>query len=178
MEERSSTDNTMDTQTIIDQLPKSKIRKIINDPVKTAEAINLVYVTDEKPGIERKKKRDEFRYYYRGEEIKDENEIRRIRSLVLPPAWENVWICKLANGHLQATGVDVKKRKQYRYHTLWNSLRNHTKFYRLYAFGQAIPKIRSRIESDLARKGLPSEKVLAAVICLMERTSIRIGSSL
>jgi DNA topoisomerase I len=167
----------MDTQTLIEKLPKSKIRKIINDPVKTAEAINLVYVTDEKPGIERKKKGDEFRFYYQGEEIKDEEVIKRIRSLVLPPAWENVWICKMDNGHLQATGVDVKKRKQYKYHPGWNTLRNQTKFFRLLDFGKALPAIRLRLEQDLSKTGLSQEKVLAAVVMLMERTNIRIGNS-
>src|SRR5690606_23906226 len=104
--------------------------------------------------------------------------LERIKKLAIPPAWEEVWICSIDNGHLQATGFDVKKRKQYRYHPLWNSLRNHTKFYRLHEFGKAIPLIREKVEKDLSLKGLPVEKVLAAVVCLMEQTSIRIGNSL
>jgi len=97
--------------------------------------------------------------------------------LVIPPAWENVWICHLENGHLQATGVDVKNRKQYKYHSLWNALRNQTKFYRLYEFGKVLPSIRKQLEKDLSLPGLPVEKVLALVVSLMEQTSIRVGNS-
>jgi DNA topoisomerase-1 len=159
-------------------IDKKTLKSILNDPEKTAGVINLVYVNDGEPGIKRLKKGKYFIYLDGDKKIKDEKQLRRIKSLVIPPAWKNVWICKKHNGHLQATGTDLKNRKQYRYHTLWNSLRNHTKFYRLYAFGQAIPNIRKRIEADLSRKGLPSEKVLALVTCLMERTSIRIGNDL
>jgi DNA topoisomerase-1 len=159
-------------------LTSGKIKKIINDPIKTAEAIKLVYVTDAQPGILRVKRGNSFQYIRGDTPVKDKNDLDRIRSLVLPPAWENVWICTLANGHLQATGIDSKKRKQYKYHPLWNSLRNHTKFYRLLEFGEKLPAIRLQLEKDISLPGLPLEKVLATVVCLMERTHIRIGSNL
>jgi len=159
-------------------LPTKKIKNIINDPVKTAEAINLVYVSDTQPGILRVKHGNNFQYIRGSSPCKDKDELSRIKSLVIPPAWENVWICTLSNGHLQATGVDSKKRKQYKYHPLWNTLRNHTKFYRMHEFGEKLPTIRLQLEKDISLPGLPLEKVLAAVVCLMERTHIRIGSSL
>lgn len=161
------------------QLPKKKIKSIIGDPEKSAEAINLIYVHDTEPGIKRIKKGKEFEYLVEeAKSIKDQEHLNRIKSLVIPPAWENVWICVLPNGHLQATGIDVKKRKQYRYHPSWNYLRNHTKYYRLYQFGKALPKIRLQLEKDLSLPGLPVQKVLAAVISLMERTNIRVGNSM
>lgn len=159
------------------KLPKTKIKKIIHDPVKTAEAVDLVYVTDETPGIIRKKAGKSFVYLKGEEKLGDEAELERIKKLVLPPAWENVWICALHNGHLQATGLDVKKRKQYRYHPSWNALRNHTKFYRMIQFGKLLPDIRLRVEKDLALPGLPKEKILATVVSLMERTNIRVGNN-
>ena len=159
-------------------LSRRTIRSIKDDPQKTAEAVNLIYVNDQQPGIFRIKKGDEFHYRLGKKKLRDKATLERIRKLAIPPAWENVWICSIENGHLQATGFDVKKRKQYRYHPLWNSLRNHTKFYRLHEFGKAIPLIRQQVEKDLSLKGLPVEKVLAAVVCLMEQTSIRIGNSL
>ena len=122
----------------IDELPqisKKKLRSIVNDEEKTARAANLIYVTDKEPGIERKKKGDNFEYFFKEQKIKDDEDLLRIKHLAIPPAWTDVWICKKDNGHLQATGYDVKKRKQYRYHQHWNSLRNHTKFYRLLDFG-------------------------------------------
>ncbi|MEO6732330.1 MAG: DNA topoisomerase IB, partial [Ferruginibacter sp.] len=103
-------------------------------------------------------------------------ELQRIRSLVLPPAWEDVWISTLENGHLQATGKDVKNRKQYRYHPSWNQLRNTTKFYRMLELGKVLPTIRKRLQHDLALPGLSKNKVLAVVISLMEKTGIRIGN--
>ena len=109
--------------------------------------------------------------------VNDKNTLQRIKSLVIPPAWEHVWICTLPNGHLQVTGVDVKNRKQYKYHSLWNSFRNQTKFFRLYEFGKALPAMRLKLEKDLALPGLPRQKVLATVVSLMERTHIRIGNN-
>lgn len=160
------------------KMPAKMLKVISNDPVKTAEAVNLVYVTDAQPGIVRVRRGKKF-YYVKGKgKLTDERSIQRIQSLVIPPAWENVWICTLENGHLQATGIDAMKRKQYKYHPLWNTLRNHTKFYRLQAFGKVLPSIRLQLEKDLALPGLPPEKVLATVISLMERTNIRIGSGL
>jgi DNA topoisomerase-1 len=164
----------------IDELPqisKKKLKSIVNDEEKTARAANLIYVTGKEPGIERKKKGDNFEYYFRREKIKDDEELLRIKHLVIPPAWTTVWICKKDNGHLQATGYDVKKRKQYRYHQHWNSLRNHTKFYRLLDFGKVLPGIREQLEKDINTPDLSLKKVLAAVVKLMERTNIRVGNS-
>src|SRR5436190_23888345 len=103
-------------------LSKRKINSIIHDAVKSAEAVNLVYVTDIQPGILRLKKGSSFSYVFKHKKVTDKERLHRISSLVIPPAWENVWICNLANGHLQATGLDIKKRKQYKYHLLWNAL--------------------------------------------------------
>ena len=157
-------------------ISKRRIKTLIKDPVKTAEAVNLVYMNDTKPGIVRMKTEDGFEYAYEGKKVTDDETLMRIKRLVLPPAWENVWICPLENGHLQATGIDVKNRKQYKYHSSWNALRNHTKFYRLYQFGTVIPSLRLKMEKDLSLSGLPVEKVLATVVSLMERTNIRIGN--
>ncbi|MBK7885714.1 MAG: DNA topoisomerase IB [Chitinophagaceae bacterium] len=157
-------------------MPKGKIQEIINNPEKSAAVAKLIYIHDSEPGITRLKKGKGFNYLVGNNKLTDNNELKRIKSLVIPPAWENVWICLLANGHLQATGIDVKKRKQYKYHPLWNTLRNHTKFYRLYEFGKILPTIRLQLEKDLSRPGLPLEKVLSVVVSLMERTNIRIGN--
>ncbi len=162
----------------VKKLTGKKIATIANDPEKTAKAVNLVYVADTDPGIERVRKGNDFFYRLKDEVVKDKEVLQRIKSLVIPPAWENVWICVLDNGHLQATGLDVKKRKQYRYHPLWNSLRNHTKFYRLLDFGKTLPKIRLQLEKDLSLPGLPQKKVLAAIVSLMERTHIRVGNTM
>lgn len=161
-------------------LPKfsrRKLRSIVKDEKKTAMAANLVYVNDQQPGIERRRKGDTFEYFYKNELIKDDEELLRIKHLAIPPAWEKVWICKKENGHLQATGYDVKNRKQYRYHPYWNTLRNETKFYRLHDFGKALPSIRLQLEKDLNLPQLSERKVLAAIVTLMERTNIRIGSA-
>jgi len=159
-----------------------KIRKHLEaiastDPVESAEAIGLEYVTNEGLGIQRQKQGDGFQYIgVDGQPIDDPDEIKRINSLGIPPAWENVWICANPNGHLQATGRDAKGRKQYRYHTKWRSLRDQTKFTRMIAFSEAIPKIRTQLQHDLALLGLPKNKVLATVVQLMELTRIRVGN--
>jgi len=161
----------------VPKVSKKKLKGIINDEEKTARAANLLYVTDKDPGIERRKNGDAFEYYYKEEKIKDDEELLRIKHLVIPPAWTKVWICKKENGHLQATGYDVKNRKQYKYHPHWNSLRNHTKYYRLVEFGKALPAIRLQLKKDLDAPELYLKKVLAAVVSLMERTNIRVGNS-
>jgi DNA topoisomerase-1 len=126
-------------KTITDfKLSKKKLKGLLQDTEKSAEAINLVYVSDKDPGIERVKRGKNFIYFKGGNRVADKNELLRIKKLVIPPAWENVWICSLPNGHLQATGFDVKKRKQYRYHSLWSEFRNQTKFYQLLAFGKKL----------------------------------------
>ncbi len=167
----------MTTEEIVEKIPASKIKKIIHDPVETARAVKLVYVTDSEPGISRSKNGKGYSYTLNAKKITDEEELERIKKLVLPPAWEDVWICALRNGHLQATGFDVKQRKQYRYHPAWNALRNHTKFYRMLQFGKLLPVIRLQLEKDLSLNGLPKEKILATVVSLMERTNIRVGNN-
>ena len=159
------------------KVSKRKLKSIINDEERTARAANLIYVTDKEPGIERKTKGDKFEYYFNSEKITDDEELLRIKHLVIPPAWKRVWICKKENGHLQATGFDVKNRKQYKYHPHWNSLRNHTKFYRLIDFARVLPAIRTQLEKDINTPGLSLKKVLAAVVKLTERTNIRVGNS-
>lgn len=158
-------------------LPKQELAEIIKDAVKSAEAVNLMYINDSEPGIKRLKKGDGFEYILDDKKVKTKDELERIKSLVIPPAWTEVWICIHDNGHLQATGIDVKNRKQYRYHPHWNMLRNQTKFYRLHEFGKALPAMRLQLEKDIAKQGLPLEKVLATVVSLMERTNIRVGNN-
>src|SRR6187399_3357495 len=160
----------------IPALKKSTLKQLAQDPVATAKAVKLVYVSSKDEGIERAGAGKSFKYLFRNKIIKDKPTLKRIHSLVIPPAWKNVWICRIAEGHLQATGLDVKKRKQYRYHPLWNELRNKTKFYRLPELGKLLPVIRKQINADLILPGLPKEKVLAAVVSLMEKTGIRIGN--
>ena len=161
----------------IEMLTNRKLKSIIGNPAKSALAVNLVYVHDNDKGISRVKRGKHFTYESKEKKtIKDEVILNRIKSLVIPPAWEKVWICALENGHLQATGIDAKKIKQYKYHTLWNSLRNHTKFYRMVQFGIVLPAIRLQVEKDLAQADLKAEKVLALALSLMEYTNIRVGN--
>ncbi|MBW8523879.1 DNA topoisomerase IB [Chryseobacterium chendengshani] len=165
-------------QEIISHLKPSKIVKIMKDPVASAKAVNLIYTSDaETAGIIRRKRGKKYLYFKDGEKIKNKEEIKRINSLVIPPAWENVWICALDNGHLQATGYDALQRKQYRYHPLWSALRNHTKFYRMLKFGYSLPQIRLQLEKDLALKNFEKRKIMALIVSLMQRTNIRIGNS-
>ena len=151
--------------------------KLVNDYEAAAAAAHLVYVNDKDPGISRVKKGGNFIYLYDDKPIKDKNELERIRKLAIPPAWEKVWICIKENGHIQATGYDVRQRKQYRYHPLWNLLRNETKFHKLLEFAKVLPALRLQVEKDLSLKELCDRKVIAAVISLMERTYIRIGNA-
>jgi DNA topoisomerase-1 len=159
------------------KLTKRKLKGLAGDTVKSAEAVNLVYVSDTMPGITRFKKNGVFYYKYNNKRVTDKNELLRIKRLVIPPAWENVWICPIENGHLQVTGTDVMGRKQYKYHPTWNELRNHTKYSQLHEFGKVLPAIRERLQKDLALPGLPLEKVLAAAVSIMQCTCIRVGNS-
>ncbi len=150
---------------------------VASDPVDSATEAGLRYVTDQKPGIRRRRSGKGFRYVRPdGTAVQDEPTLRRIRSLVIPPAWTDVWITTDPRGHLQATGRDAKGRKQYRYHPRWRAVRDETKYERMLAFGAALPTIRARVEEDLARPGLPREKVLATVVRLLEATLIRVGN--
>lgn len=164
-----------DSEEII-QLSHHEFLKIDKDYEEAATVANLIYVTDESTGIKRIKKGKGFTYIFDDKPLKDKEQIERIRKLAIPPAWINVWICHLPNGHIQATGFDLRQRKQYKYHNLWHTVRNHTKFHKLYEFGKALPQLRLRVEKDLEHATVNEQKVLATVISLMERTYIRIGN--
>jgi DNA topoisomerase-1 len=147
------------------------------DPKKAARAARLRYVSDAKPGITRKPAAEGWDYFApSGERITDEEELARIRKLAVPPAYRDVWICPYANGHIQAVGRDARGRKQYRYHARWREVRDEAKFTHMLAFGRVLPVIRARVEHDLGLPGLPREKVLAAIVRLLERTLVRIGN--
>jgi DNA topoisomerase-1 len=147
------------------------------DPVRVARSAGLRYVNDDSPGIRRLRNGQGFRYVGpNGKPIRRRDTLARIRGIVIPPAWTEVWICPHANGHVQATGRDARGRKQYRYHTRWTEVRDGTKYDRMVAFGLALPRLRARIARDLRRRGLPREKVLAAVVRLLEQTLIRVGN--
>jgi len=151
--------------------------EVVSDPVESAQAAGLRYVSDTQPGIRRKRAGKGFVYVGPdGKTIRDAKEVSRIRSLAIPPAYTDVWICPSPNGHIQATGRDARGRKQYRYHPKWREVRDETKFGRMLAFSQALPKIRARLERDLSLPGLPREKVLATVVRLLESTCIRVGN--
>ena len=142
-----------------------------------AKSAGLRYVNDGSPGITRERDGDAFRYRTpNGELIDDEETLARIKKLAIPPAWTDVWICKLANGHLQATGRDAKGRKQYRYHARWRSSRDEVKYERMISFGKALPDIRRRVDQALRLPGLPREKVLATIVQLLQATMMRIGN--
>ncbi|CAN5579675.1 hypothetical protein BH10BAC3_BH10BAC3_34390 [soil metagenome] len=150
---------------------------IDRDYANAAKAVKLAYVSDVQTGIQRVKKGKGFAYFYKHQLVKEKDLLKRISALVIPPAWNNVWICPMENGHIQVTGFDIKNRKQYRYHELWNMLRNETKFHRLLEFGQALKALRIQLEKDISEKELNEKKVIALVVSLMERTYIRIGNS-
>jgi DNA topoisomerase-1 len=142
-----------------------------------ARAVGLRYVSDETPGITRQRRGKAFRYRHpNGSPVRDRPTLGRIRSLAIPPAWGEVWICARDDGHLQATGRDARRRKQYRYHRRWREVRDETKYGRLIPFALALPRIRRRVGRDLALPGLPREKVLATVVRLLETTRIRVGN--
>jgi len=147
------------------------------DPPAAAKAAGLRYVLDDRPGIRREPDGDGFRYVdAKGEPVDDEATLKRIKSLAIPPAWTDVWICPQANGHLQATGRDARGRKQYRYHPKWREVRDEVKYERMINFGKALPKIRKEVDRALALPGLPRDKVLATIVYLLEATMMRIGN--
>lgn len=142
-----------------------------------ARQAGLRYVLDEHPGITRQRKGRAFAYRLpQGALLRDPDILRRIRSLAIPPAWTEVWICPTENGHIQATGRDARRRKQYRYHPCWHKVRDATKYGRLLAFGSVLPRIRRRVAADLRRHGLSREKVMATIVRLLETTLIRVGN--
>ena len=155
---------------------KGKLIQLLRTPEKIINQFNLVYVKDKDFPILRKKWGRGFTYSFNGIRLKDKNELKRIKSLVIPPMWDDVKITDLEEGHLQAMGRDAKRRKQYRYHPRWTKIRNQTKFYKMTAFGNQLPVIRKQVDADLDQKGWPKTKVIALVIRLMEETHIRIGN--
>lgn len=158
-----------------DRAPASPVPN--TDPPAAAKAAGLRYVHDDRPGIRREAVRDGFRYLdAHGEPVEDETTLKRIRSLAIPPAWTDVWICPQANGHLQATGRDARGRKQYRYHPKWREVRDEVKYERMINFGKALPQIRKEVDRALSLPGLPREKVLATIVYLLEATMMRIGN--
>src|SRR5450830_76857 len=148
-----------------------------SDPPAAARAAGLRYVHDDRPGIRREAVKDGFRYLdVHGQLLRDAAALTRIKALAIPPAWQDVWICPQANGHLQATGRDARGRKQYRYHPRWRSVRDEVKYERMIAFGRALPAIRKAVDAALGLPGLPREKVLATIVYLLEATMMRIGN--
>src|SRR5213080_53028 len=149
-----------------------------DEAVAAAEEAGLQYVSDERPGYRRRLNGKDFKYLdTEGKRIRDEQRVLRIKRLAIPPAWTDVWICPSPTGHIQATGRDARRRKQYRYHERWRELRDENKFGRLADFAKALPRIRRRVAHEMRLPGLPREKVLATVVRLLERTFIRIGNA-
>jgi DNA topoisomerase-1 len=148
------------------------------DPQAAAQRAQLRHVGDGSPGITRHPAKNGFDYRLPdGALVRDIDTLRRIRSLVIPPAWTDVWVCPDANGHLQATGRDARGRKQYRYHPRWREVRDEAKYTKLLTFARVLPLIRARVEADLKHRGLPRERVLAAIVRLMEMTLFRVGNA-
>lgn len=152
-------------------------RNISTDPVEAALEAALRHVDDRTPGIRRQRRGTGFRYLdAEGKTVPDRATLERIRSLVIPPGWTDVWICPASNGHLQAVGRDSRGRKQYRYHPRWRAVRDETKFERMTSFARKLPRIRRRVAADLRRRGMSQRKVLASLVRLLERSLIRVGN--
>jgi DNA topoisomerase-1 len=150
---------------------------VVTDSEEAAEDAGLRYVSDDQPGYTRKAKGDDFEYFdMEGKAICDEQRLLRIKRLAIPPAYTDVWICPSANGHIQATGRDARRRKQYRYHERWREIRDENKYEKMASFGETLPKIRKRVDEDLGLPGLPRNKVLATILHLLESTFIRVGN--
>jgi DNA topoisomerase-1 len=148
-----------------------------HDYLRSARRVGLHYVDDQSVGWTRRRVGQSFRYLdERGRPIRAERSLARIRALAIPPAWTEVWICPSATGHIQATGRDVRGRKQYRYHARFRAVRDQTKYERIFEFAAALPHVRSRAERDLSASGLPREKLIATVVCLLDLTHLRIGN--
>jgi DNA topoisomerase-1 len=149
----------------------------IVDPRDAAESAGLRYVSDTRPGIRRRRSGKGFSYARAdGSRVTEADILRRIKSLAIPPAWTDVWICPCADGHIQATGRDAKGRKQYRYHARFREVRESTKYEHVVEFAEALPAIRAKVREHMALRGLPREKVLATVVHLLETTLIRVGN--
>jgi DNA topoisomerase-1 len=152
------------------------VRAAEEDPRAAAERAHLRYSSADEPGIRRRRRGRGFEYERAGRAVRDERTLARIRSLAIPPAWRDVWVCADERGHLQAVGRDARGRKQYRYHPRWRSVRDEAKYTRLAEFCRALPRLRRRVASDLACDCLCKEKVVALVVSLLERTQLRVGN--
>ncbi len=157
-------------------LTSNEIDDLINDPEQAASIANLIYISEANLSVARKKSGRGYTYNRNGKKILAGRELDRYKSLVIPPAWRNVRISHLANGHLQVVGLDEKSRKQYMYHPTWSELRNKTKFFKMISFGKALPKIRKKVDEDLDQSEMNERKILALVLRLMEETHIRVGN--
>ena len=156
---------------------KTSVPDAASDPVLSAKSAGLRYVSDDTPGITRRRNGSGFAYFdAKGKRVRDPDTLLRIRELVIPPAWEQVWVCPDPRGHIQAVGRDQRGRKQYRYHPKWREVRDSTKYEKMIAFVHALPKIRARVKHDLTKYHLLREKVLATVVRLLETTLIRVGN--
>jgi len=156
---------------------RNEFHELYADPSKSAAWAGLRYTTDEKPGYTRKKAGKGYTFLDdKGERVSDEKVLERLKALVIPPAWSDVWICKSPKGHLQVTGRDDKGRKQYIYHPDWQQARSLTKFGRMIEFGKQLPKLRERIQEDISSRKLDRRKVTALVLSLMDNSLIRIGN--
>jgi DNA topoisomerase-1 len=162
---------------LAERLEPTEHLETTDGPKEAAEAAGLRYVSDNRPGIRRRRSGKGFCYVQPdGTRLSDARRLRRIRSLAVPPAWTDVWICPFVDGHIQATGRDARGRKQYRYHPLFRELRESTKYEHLVAFAQALPVIRAKVRQHMSLRGLPREKVLATVVHLLQTTLIRVGN--
>ncbi len=157
-------------------LKSTQVQKILKDPIKAAEFAELIYITEEGLTIKRHRHGKGFYYTDSEKKISNKKDIARFKSLIIPPAWNNVLITPIQNGHLQVVGKDEKQRKQYRYHPNWNKIRNETKFFKMAAFGNVLPEIRKQVAKDLQLPKMTKRKCLALIISLMEETHIRIGN--
>ena len=150
--------------------------ELLRDSLRAARAAGVRYVSSTEPGIQRRRAGGRFYYVTQaGQRVTKAGQLSRIASLAIPPAWQNVWICSDPEGHIQATGIDARGRKQYRYHPEWRRIRDQAKYADVIAFGHALPRLRERVARDLARRRLDRNKVLAAVVALMQQTGIRVG---
>jgi len=151
--------------------------ELLRDSLRAARAAGVRYVCSTEPGVRRRRMGGRFYYVTEaGQRVTKPGQLSRIASLAIPPAWQNVWICSDPAGHIQATGIDARGRKQYRYHPAWRKVRDQAKYADVIAFGHALPRLRERVARDLARRGLDRNKVLATVIALMQQTGIRVGN--
>jgi DNA topoisomerase I len=174
---RSRDPESIEMRTRTARKSNSKSRGDTTEDRDAAKQAGLHYVNSSAPGIRRQKRGRSFRYAGPdGKQIRDKETLARIAALVIPPAWTDVWICRDPIGHLQVTGHDARGRKQYRYHSRWREVRDESKYEKLISFARALPRIRRRVASDLRRGGLPREKVLAAIVKLLETTLVRVGN--